>query len=150
VLLVYLASQTILPTGPDADEIAYSEAKAIVEDRPQTVQNVVFHPGSKRLEMELTDGKKVEARYPSDLSALEFERLLDAQGIRHESRASGDGDSARWSILTYLLPFALFMGFWVFLMRRSQGRGRDGRIGELEGEARGQADDTGTHPDRYR
>jgi cell division protease FtsH len=150
VLLVYLASQTILPTGPDADEIAYSEAKAIVEDRPQTVQNVVFQPGSKRLEMELTDGRRLEAHYPSDLSALEFERLLDQRGIRHESRGSGDGDSALWSILIYLLPFVLFMGFWVFLMRRSQEKGADRRRGEWEGEPRGQADDTGTHPDAYR
>jgi cell division protease FtsH len=144
VLLVYLASQTLLGDDGDADEIAYSEAKAIAEDRPRTVQNVIFHPGSKRLEMELTDGTNVETRYPSDLSALEFERLLDQQGIRHESRGSGDGSSAWWSILTYLLPFVLFMGFWVFLMRRSQEKARNGRRGESEPET----EDRG--PDRYR
>jgi ATP-dependent Zn protease len=133
-LLVYLASQTLLGDDGNADEIAYSEAKAIAEDRPQTVQNVIFHPGSKTLEMELADGTKVEARYPSDLSALEFERLLDQQGIRHESRGSGNGRSAWWSILTYLLPFVLFFGFWVFLMRRSQEKGPNGRRGEREPE----------------
>jgi hypothetical protein len=101
-VLVYLAGQTLLDDGNGEDEIAYSEAKALVEDRPRTVRNVVFHPRPKKLEIELTSGRKLEARYPSDASALQFEELLDAQGIRYESR--GSGDSAWWSILTYLLP----------------------------------------------
>jgi cell division protease FtsH len=150
VLLVYLASQTIFPNEPDAEEIPYSEAKAIAEDRPNTVRNVVFRPGSKRLEMELTDGRTVEARYPSDLSALEFERLLDQQGIRHESRGAGGGGTAWWSILTYLHPFVLFMGFWVYMMSRSQGKGADRRRGKSEAEPGGEADDPGTYRDPYR
>jgi ATP-dependent Zn protease len=125
----------VLADGGDTEEIAYSEAKAIVEQRPQTVENVVFHPNSKKVELELTTGDKVEARYPSDASALEFERTLDAQGIRYESRASGG--SAWWAILTYLLPFVLFMGFWVFLMRRAQEKGPDRRRGEADAEDRG-------------
>jgi cell division protease FtsH len=148
VLLVYLASQTLLNDGDDGDEIAYSEAKTIVEERPHTVSNVVFHPRSKKLEMQLTSGGTLEARYPSDASALQFEELLDAKGIRYESR--GSGDSAWWSILTYLLPFVLFFGFWIFLMQRGQGKRRDGRKGESEGESRDEAGGTGTHPDTYR
>jgi cell division protease FtsH len=82
----------------------------------------------------------VEARYPSDASALEFEETLDAQGIRYESRGSGGSE---WrSILVYLLPFLLFMGFWVFLMRRSQEKGRESRRGDSEGEPKA--------PDPYR
>ena len=149
MLLVYLAGQTVLDDGPDADEIAYSEAKAIAENRPQTVRNVVFFPGSNKLEMELADGQKVEARYPSDLSALEFERALDERGIRHESRGGGGG-TAWWPILTYLFPFLLFMGFWVFLMRRHQEKAADRRRGESEGEARGRPEeDSGTDPRTY-
>jgi cell division protease FtsH len=148
VLLVYLASQTLLDDGPD-EEIAYSEAKAIAEDHPTTVENVVFFASSKRLEMELTDGRQLEARYPSDLSALEFERALDEQGIRHESRAGGGG-TAWFSILTYLLPFLLFMGFWVYLMKRSQEKTMDRRREESEAEHRGEADDPGPSRDPYR
>jgi ATP-dependent Zn protease len=87
--------------------------------------------------MQLTDGRRLEARYPSDLSALEFEKVLDERGIRHESRESGGGQTAWWSILTYLLPFLLFGAFWIFLMRRSQGKGRNGRRGDMEGEPEG-------------
>jgi cell division protease FtsH len=148
VLLVYLAGQTLLDNSPDADEIAYSEAKDIVENEPQTVENVIFRPRSKKVELELTSGRSFEARYPSEQSALEFEKTLDAQGIRYESRASGN--SAWWSILTYLLPFVLFMGFWVFLMKRHQEKGADRRRGESEATPRGEADDPGTYRDPYR
>ncbi len=37
--------------------------------------------------------------------------------------SKGTGDSAWWSILTYLLPFLLFFGFWIFLMNQVQGGG---------------------------
>jgi hypothetical protein len=37
-----------------------------------------------------------------------------------------------WPILTYLLPFVLFMAFCLFLMGRGQGKGRDGRRVESE------------------
>ena len=120
---------------PDADEIAYSQAKTIVEREPQTVEKVVFHPGPHKVELELTSGRSVEARYPTDQSALEFEKTLDAQEIPYESR--GSGGWAWWSILTYLLPFVLFFGFWIFLMSRSQGKRRNGRRGDLEGESEG-------------
>ena len=150
MLLVYLAGQTLLDNGPDADEIAYSEAKAIVEQRPETVKNVVFHRGSKTVELELTSGRNVEAGYPTELSALEFEKILDLQGIRHESRGGDSGDSAWWSALTYLLPFVLFGAFWIFMLRRGQGKGQDGRRGDVEGQGRGQDEDLGTDPRTYR
>jgi ATP-dependent Zn protease len=103
---------------------------------------------SRRLEMELSDSRKVEANYPSDLSALEFEKVLGERGIRHESRAGGGG-TAWWPMLTYLLPFLLFGAFWIFLMSRVQEKRSDRRRGETEGEARGQAEDSGTDPYSY-
>ncbi|HEX2587172.1 MAG TPA: ATP-dependent metallopeptidase FtsH/Yme1/Tma family protein, partial [Gaiellales bacterium] len=33
------------------------------------------------------------------------------------------GGSPWWSILTYILPFVLFFGFWIFLMNQVQGGG---------------------------
>ena len=37
--------------------------------------------------------------------------------------SKGTGQNAWWSILTYLLPFVLFFGFWIFLMNQVQGGG---------------------------
>ena len=138
-MLVYLAGQTLFSDDGDAEEIAYSEAKLIVVREPRTVENVVFYPRVDKVELELTSGKSVEANYPTEQSALEFEKTLDAQGIRYESRNSGGSD--RWSALTYLLPFVLFGAFWIFLLRRHQGKGQNGRRGDLEGEAPSQTED---------
>jgi hypothetical protein len=36
-----------------------------------------------------------------------------------------------WSILTYLLPFLLFLGFWIFLMRNVRQGERGGTLPDL-------------------
>jgi ATP-dependent Zn protease len=121
-----------LEDGGDPQEIAYSEAKALVTDSPQTIRKVVFHPRPKKLEIELTTGRTLESRYPSDESAVQFEQLLDANGVAYESR--GSGDSAWWSILTWLLPFVLFFAFWIFLMSRVKGSRWDCRSADADNE----------------
>src|SRR5213079_3199626 len=40
-----------------------------------------------------------------------------------ETKVEGTGGSSFLSILTYILPFILFFGFWVFLMNQMQGGG---------------------------
>jgi cell division protease FtsH len=115
VLLVYLASQTLLPTRGE-DRIAYSDLITKVEDSPQSIDDVLFVPKSRKIEVTLADGSTVESNYPTDASQLEFQHLLQDRNIHFDSR--GTSDSAWWSILTYLLPFVLFFGFWIFLMRQ--------------------------------
>ncbi len=124
VLLVYLASQTLLAPGEERARLPYSDAKELVRDSPGEIEIVVFEPRSQRLEIDLRDGRRYESNYPSDASQLALEEELEEAGVRHDARASGD--SAWWSFLTYLLPFVLFFGFWIFLMNRmKRGRGDD-------------------------
>jgi cell division protease FtsH len=79
----------------------------------------LFVPKPQVLEITFHDGRKLKTNYPSDASVPRLEELLEENGITHDSR--GSGDSAWWSILTYLLPFVLFFGFWIFLMDRMKG-----------------------------
>jgi ATP-dependent Zn protease len=116
VLLVYLASQTFLGTEDQRVRTAYSEAKALVRDSPEEIEGVVFVPSSQRMEIHLADGRELETSYPSGESQLALEKMMDTSGVRYDSR--GTGESAWWSFGTYLLPFALFFGFWIFMMRR--------------------------------
>jgi cell division protease FtsH len=122
VLLVYLASQTLLPRSEEAQKITYSELIALVEDEPNSVEEVLFKPKGREIEATLrTTGKKIKVNYPSDQAQIEFQNLLKRQNITFDSK--GTGNSAWWSILTYLLPFLLFFGFWIFLMNQVQGGG---------------------------
>ena len=44
VLLVYLASQTLIPSGKTAKKETYSQLIQRVKDDPQSIQEVVFEP----------------------------------------------------------------------------------------------------------
>jgi cell division protease FtsH len=123
VLLVYLASQTFLPRSDEAPKTTYSELKQRVENNPGSIQQVVFSPKGRSIEATLTNGEKLKVNYPSDQSQIEFENLLDRQTPAIQYDSKGTGQNAWWSILTYLLPFVLFFGFWIFLMNQVQGGG---------------------------
>ena len=120
VLLVYLASQTLLPRSDEQKKMTYSQLIQNVEDNPEKVSDVVFNPKGRSIEA-IYGGDKYKVNYPSDQSQIEFQNLLQEKGVGFDSK--GTGDSAWWSILTYLLPFVLFFGFWIFLMNQVQGGG---------------------------
>jgi cell division protease FtsH len=120
VLLVYLASQTLFPRADEAQKRTYSELITQVETSPSSVRDVLFRPKGRAIEA-VVSGDKWKVNYPSDQSQIEFQQLLQAKGVNFDSK--GTGDSAWWSFLTYLLPFVLFFGFWIFLMNQVQGGG---------------------------
>jgi cell division protease FtsH len=119
VLLVYLASQTLLPSRGESTKLAYSDLIQKVE--AGDVQSVLFVPKGRSIEATLQGGEKVKSNYPSDQSEAAFEEKLLANDVAFDSK--GTGSSAWLSILTYLIPFVLFFGFWIFLMNQVQGGG---------------------------
>ncbi len=123
VLLVYLASRTLLPSDDEGPKMTYSQLITAVEENPSQFQQVLFSPKGREIEAVYTNPDKPEAKvnYPSDEAQIEFQNLLERQGIVFDSE--GTGDSAWWSFLTYLLPFVLFLAFWLFLMNQMQGGG---------------------------
>ena len=119
VLLVYLASQTLIPRKDAQDKVSYSEFIAQVE--AGNVQEAKFTPTRNQLEGVLVGGKKVKVNYPNDLSAFAVEEKLQTENVPYDSKGKG---SSWWSnLLISLLPFALLIGFWIFLMNQVQGGG---------------------------
>jgi cell division protease FtsH len=121
VLLVYLASQTLMGNGKDSKKYTYSQLQAQVRTDPESVKKVEFGPNKREVKAELTDGTKIKTHYPSDQSQEAFEQLLIKNKVEFDSK--GTGSSAWWTILTSLLPFVLLFGFWIFLMNQVQGGG---------------------------
>jgi len=119
VLLVYLASQTLLPGRSQQRKITYSEAIAEVENG--NVNDVLFTPTRQQINLTLVDGRKVKVNYPTPQSATQFENLLQRQNVKFDSK--GTGSSAWWSLIISFLPFVLLIGFWIFLMNQMQGGG---------------------------
>ena len=122
VLLVYLASQTLIPKSKAPRKVTYSDLIQKVENDPQQVQEVVFSPSKKQITATLIgEDKKWKVNYPSDQSQIQFQRLLEEKKVTFDSK--GTGSSPWWSILTSLLPFVILLGFWLFIMNWMQGGG---------------------------
>ena len=119
VLLVYLASQTLMPRRGGDEKLTYSQLKTQVEEG--NVSKVNFTPNRQSITAELDSGTKVKVNYPSPQSQVQFENLLDKHNVVYDSK--GTGTSAWWALLTGFLPFLLLIGFWIFLMNQMQGGG---------------------------
>ena len=119
VLLVYLASQTLIPRGENREQLTYSEL--IQQAESGNVQEVKFTPNRQRIDAKLVGGDEVQVNYVSPQSALAFEDVLKRENVRYDSAGTG---GAWWSsLLITMLPFALLIAFWIFLMNQVQGGG---------------------------
>jgi cell division protease FtsH len=121
VLLVYLASQTLMHGQKKQEKLTYSGLIQLVKAQPQSIQNVEFDPNKQKISYELAGDRKGSVHYPSDQSQNTFQNLLEKKHVVFDSK--GTGGSPWWSILTSLLPFVLLFGFWIFLMNQVQGGG---------------------------
>ncbi len=119
VVLVYLASQTLLPGRSEQQKITYSQL--IEKVKAGDVNEVLFTPNRQQLTATLVAGGKVKVNYPTPQSATQFQNLLTAQNIQFDSK--GTGSSAWWALLINFLPILLLIGFWIFLMNQMQGGG---------------------------
>ncbi|MDQ3875496.1 MAG: ATP-dependent metallopeptidase FtsH/Yme1/Tma family protein, partial [Actinomycetota bacterium] len=118
VLLVYLASQTLMNDGKKAEKKTYSEL--IQGAKKGNVDDVTFNPNKREITA-LLAGEKVKVNYPSDQSQVRLQRILEDKDVKFDSK--GTGSSPWWTLLTGLLPFVLLFAFWIFLMNQVQGGG---------------------------
>jgi cell division protease FtsH len=119
VLLVYLASQTLIPHGKNTQKVTYSEFRQDI--KTGQISSAEFNPSKRQISGKLTDGKKYSVHYPADQSVPGIETALDQNRVTYDSKGTGN-----WSWLgffTSLLPFVLLFAFWIFLMNQVQGGG---------------------------
>ncbi len=119
VLLVYLASQTLIPRDQKEQKVTYSEL--IAQAKGGNVSEVEFNPDRQEIKATLDSGQKVTVNYPTAQSQFQFQQVLESQNVKFDSK--GTGSSGWWQLLTGLLPFLLLIGFWIFIMNQMQGGG---------------------------
>jgi cell division protease FtsH len=66
------------------------------------------------------DGESFSTGYPAN-TEQSLLNLIDKYNVK--TTVHGTGGSSLLSLLTYILPFVLFFGFWIFLMNQMQGGG---------------------------
>src|SRR5215210_8750005 len=125
VLLVYLASQTLMKNQPK-EKVTYSQLQQQVRSGEPAIDEIVANPTKQQLTVQYQatngdDAKKVKVAYPSPESLAQFEKVMEKEGVNFDSKAVGG--SPWWSLLTSLLPFVILIAFWIFLMNQVQGGG---------------------------
>ena len=74
VLLVYLASQTLIPKRDNAAKLTYSEL--ITQAKQGNVSEVKFNPNRQSINATLDSGQKVKVNYPTPQSQIQFQDVL--------------------------------------------------------------------------
>ena len=122
VILAFIAQKLInSPDGPKPP--SYSTLV-----RPETgliatgkIEEVSINVKDSTLDVKKANGESFSTGYPPN-TEQSLLNLLDKSDTTN-TVVHGTGSSGLLSLLTYVLPFVLFFGFWIFLMNQMQGGG---------------------------
>jgi cell division protease FtsH len=117
VVLAFFAQRLISPSSetkkPDFGQF-------LTQINQGQVKSADIKTKDNTVDVTLTDGRKYTVGYPDGYAKTLVDTL-------HEKAAKLDvqgKQSNGWlSLLTYILPFIIFIGFWIFLMNQVQGGG---------------------------
>jgi cell division protease FtsH len=122
VILAFVAQRVISP-GPSTESPSYSQFLTKVEQGQIKEVDVNVKDNSldvKEKGQNGEDGDSFSTGFPSD-TEQSLINLLRANNVNTDVHPIGG--SGLLSLLTYILPFVLFLGFWIFLMNQMQGGG---------------------------
>ncbi len=126
VVLAFLAVKLVNPGN--SNKRSHSYQTLISKELPNgEVESVVLKNKGKALEVKLNakgDKESYETGYAEQASPELLKDLLTAETkFGTKFNIESEKSSALLGLLTYILPFALFLGFWIFLMNQVQGGG---------------------------
>ncbi|MGH2803194.1 MAG: ATP-dependent metallopeptidase FtsH/Yme1/Tma family protein, partial [Thermoleophilaceae bacterium] len=120
VVLAFFAQRLISPSDRTPDPV-YSEFLAQVED--DKVKKVTLNTKNNEIDVELKGGgseNTYQTAYP-DNTEQNLVNQLRSESIPIDVKAKG---GSGWvTALTYILPFVIFLLFWLFIINQMQGGG---------------------------
>ena len=120
IVLAFFAQRLISPPSTEKTP-TFNELRQQIETGPTSIDSVTFEQKTETVKVVEADGDEYSTGYPPDLQAPVVNQLARQRDRR--PTVEGTGGSSFLSILTYILPFVLFFGFWLFLMNQMQGGG---------------------------
>jgi cell division protease FtsH len=119
VVLAFFAQKLI---GSSHSGPTYTFGQLVAQLQNHDVKSLSLDQKSNTATVTLTNGTKYSVGYPDS-----YAPTLINDAIKNDGSASVNVQSKSsngWlSLLTYVLPFILFIGFWIFLMNQVQGGG---------------------------
>jgi cell division protease FtsH len=129
VVILAFVAQKVITSGPDKETPTYNQ---LIASKAQggliangQIEKVTVNTKDNTLDVTEVgkggeDGDSFSTGYPPDGE----EALINALKANNvETDVHGSGSSSLLSVLTFILPFVLFFGFWIFLMNQMQGGG---------------------------
>ncbi|HEX2708998.1 MAG TPA: ATP-dependent zinc metalloprotease FtsH [Solirubrobacterales bacterium] len=121
VILAFIAQRVISsPSSTEAppyNELVKPKTGLIAQHK---IEEVSINTKDNSLDVKKTNGESFSTGYPSNTEQSLLNTLNEAEV---KTTVHGTGGSSILSLLTYILPFVLFFGFWIFLMNQMQGGG---------------------------
>ncbi len=119
LVLAFFASRVISPGEPE-DIPTFNEFTERVESEPESIKTVVFEQKQNKLKYTLQDDTEYETGYLAEQEDTLINTLEQKDIETTIDPITGGGILGA---LTYILPFLLFLGLWIFLMNQMQGGG---------------------------
>jgi cell division protease FtsH len=121
VILAFVAQRWISSPGgseaPGYNRLVDPQNGLIKEHK---IEEVSVNTKDNTLDITRTNGENFSTGYPPN-TEQSLLNLLNENNV--DTKVHGTGGSSILSLLTYILPFVLFFGFWIFLMNQMQGGG---------------------------
>jgi cell division protease FtsH len=117
VVLAFFAQKLISP-GTRQHVPTYSEF--VTQVQQGQVKAVTIQTKDNTLDVELKSGRRYQSAYPDNTEPQMVKTLQDNEvGIV----VRGKGGGGWITVLTYVLPFVIFLLFWLFIINQMQGGG---------------------------
>ncbi len=122
VVLAFFVQRLISPKNTTK---APSYGEFVTQLQAGQVKTVDLKTKDNTISVKLRDGESYERGFLPDSSDRLEARLEAAKAQRklQDYDVEGTKSNAWLSLLTYVLPFLIFIGFWIFLMNQVQGGG---------------------------
>jgi cell division protease FtsH len=123
VLVAFLATR-LIPSSPSKGP-SHSYQTFVTHDIPSgEVKEADLKQKGSVVEVKLKNGQSYEVGYIDQATPELLKQLADAQTkFGTKFNVESNKSSVLLGILTYIIPFVLFLGFWIFLMNQVQGGG---------------------------
>src|ERR1700712_1136969 len=122
VVLAFFAQRLISP-GTQQQPPSYGDfIQQLAAGQGKTVD---LKTKDNTIQVKLRSGQRYETGYPPDAADRLTQQLQQAkqQSKLRDYNVQGTKSNGWLSLLTYVLPFLIFIGFWIFLMNQVQGGG---------------------------
>jgi cell division protease FtsH len=124
VVLAFFAQKLI---GTTSHQPAYTFGTLIQQLETGQVKSLSLHVSDNTVNLTTVAGQHYTVGYPDQYATTliaDVQKDIQSGGLQASDFNIIGKQSSGWlSLLTYLLPFVIFIGFWIFLMNQVQGGG---------------------------